>query len=65
MTSHDWKRVKDIFLGALERRPEELTSYLSEACGDNESLRSEIERLLAHDSKTGDFLVPPERTAVV
>src|SRR5262249_33777947 len=35
---------------------EDRAAHLDQACGDNESLRHEVESLLAADGKVGDFL---------
>ncbi|HZW09796.1 MAG TPA: serine/threonine-protein kinase [Phycisphaerales bacterium] len=53
------ERVKGIFLDALEVREAERGAYLREACGGDDALRAEVERLLAHEREAG-FLTPPE-----
>jgi hypothetical protein len=42
-----WDSVKDLFGAALEVGREQRSAFLREACGSNESLRAEIESLLA------------------
>ncbi len=49
--------VKSIFGQALERPdPVSRAAYLAEACGENASLRAEVEGLLAAMERAGDFL---------
>ena len=42
-----WKHVEDIFQSAIEQSPDERVRFLNEACNGNESLRREVESLLA------------------
>jgi len=48
--SDHWKRIQDIFQGALDLPTSERSEYLARACGDDHELRSEVESLLANDS---------------
>jgi WD40 repeat protein/serine/threonine protein kinase len=51
-----------IFFAALEKgTPEERVAYLDAACGDDQSLRQRVERLLAAHPQVGSFLEPPAR----
>ena len=59
MTPDKWERVKEIFEGALERSPEKRLEFLAEACGGDESLLGEVQRLLAEDDRASDFLNSP------
>src|SRR5262250_1481518 len=43
----DWDQVADLFNAALERTPAERPAFLRTACGQNESLRAELESLLS------------------
>lgn len=54
MNSKNFKRAKQIFQAALDIAPEDRTEFLDEACGGNEDLRREVERLL--DSYDSGFL---------
>ena len=49
MTIDRWKRIEEIFQGALERPASERSAYVTRACGGDEELRAEIESLLASD----------------
>jgi serine/threonine protein kinase len=58
-TKAEWQRVKDLFGAALERTPAERAAFLREACGEDASVREEVESLLeAHDS-AGEILEHP------
>jgi serine/threonine protein kinase len=56
MDENRWQRVEQLYHGALEQPPEGRSEYLSQACGDDEDLRREIEELLAYDG-TRDKLI--------
>jgi len=50
-TKQEWEKIKELFGAALERDPSQRPAFLDEACGQDLSLRSEIESLLhAHDT---------------
>src|SRR5687767_7831440 len=57
MTSSNWQKVKEIFNSALELPPEERSAYLDDACGADNDLRSEVEKLL--DSYRSRFMEAP------
>src|SRR5579863_1831637 len=51
-----WEQVKELFALALERDPKERSSFLSQACGGDDSLRTEIESLLSSFDGASTFL---------
>jgi hypothetical protein len=55
---HNWETVKALFDAALEKEPEQRSSFLEERCPDA-SLRGEVERLLAEHDQAGAFLSTP------
>jgi Tol biopolymer transport system component len=60
MTTHDrWQRIKEIFQSAQERTPAERIEFLNEVCGDDQSIREEVEALLTADDSNDDFLSAP------
>jgi serine/threonine protein kinase/Tfp pilus assembly protein PilF len=59
-----WQRVKEIVGAALERRPEERTAFLDEACLNDVALRPEIESLLAAHVEAGVLSENPWVTTV-
>ena len=59
MTPERWQQVKEIFQSALERAPGERSAFLANACGGDESLRKEVESLIASHEKDGSFIDSP------
>ncbi len=60
MITHDkWQRIKEIFQSAQERTPAERFDFLNEVCGDDPSIREEVEALLTADDSNEDFLSAP------
>jgi serine/threonine protein kinase len=59
MTPERYQRIGQLFDEALERPTEERSAYLDRACGDDADLRSDVEKLLARHSASGDFLSRP------
>ncbi|MCB1032344.1 MAG: serine/threonine protein kinase, partial [Acidobacteria bacterium] len=50
--SDRWQQAKELFEAALEHPPEERTSFLQQACGDDLALRAEVESLLEADDRS-------------
>ena len=60
MTPERWQRVKELLGPALELDSTKRADYLDQACGNDPSLRPDLERLLAAEQKAGpDFLRDP------
>ena len=61
MNPERWEQIKDLFGSALEREPGERSAFLREACGEDESLRAELESLLAScgPDTFPEYRVPP------
>lgn len=60
MITHDrWQRIKEIFQSAQEKTPTERIEFLDEVCGDDKSIREEVEALLTADDSNEDFLSAP------
>jgi tetratricopeptide (TPR) repeat protein/predicted Ser/Thr protein kinase len=60
-----WQQVKAVLAGALERAPDERANYLNQVC-EEESLKSEVESLLAAHQEAGDaFLEFPDRETYI
>ncbi|MBI1917139.1 MAG: serine/threonine protein kinase [Planctomycetes bacterium] len=56
----DLKRVKEIFLAAVEKAdPQERAAFLREACGGEAALRQQVEGLLGQHEQAGSFLESP------
>ena len=47
LTPERWRKIKEIFSLTLEREASQRMAFLDEACAGDESLRSEVESLLA------------------
>ena len=52
----EWRQVKEIFGDALEIAPENRLLFLDEVCADDESLRREVESLLASSESDSLFM---------
>lgn len=59
MTPERYQEVKRILGEALERRPEERTTFLTDACSGDPELRHEVDSLLGADAAAGEFLTQP------
>ncbi len=59
MTPERWQQVKAIFSSGIQYEPEERAAFLSQACGGDEWLRSEVESLIASHEKDGSFIDSP------
>ena len=59
MKPERWQQVDQLFQAALEREPEERAAFISEACGGDDSLRREVEALLAADGQAGSLIEAP------
>src|SRR6476469_7337487 len=56
MTPERWQQLKQLFQSALERNPAERSAFLSQACADDEVLRSEVESLISSHDQAGDSI---------
>ncbi|MFT7464098.1 MAG: serine/threonine protein kinase, partial [Pseudohongiellaceae bacterium] len=45
----DWGQLAELFHQALERTPDERSSFLDKACGEDQALRRELDEMLAAD----------------
>ncbi|MGH9958451.1 MAG: serine/threonine-protein kinase, partial [Pyrinomonadaceae bacterium] len=59
MTPEQWQKVKEVFESALERAPGERSAFLDGACDGDESLRGEVESLLASYEEGESFMERP------
>jgi Tol biopolymer transport system component len=58
MTPERWKRVEELYYGALARAPGDRAAFLTDACLEDEPLRGEVESLLKETDAEG-FLDGP------
>src|SRR6516225_10222256 len=61
MSDNRWQRIEDIFHRAVELAPKARPDFLNEVCAADESLRLEVESLLAHESEEGSTFMGPAR----
>ena len=60
-----WQRLDELFQAAIAGPREERPAFLAEACGGDDGLRNQLDRLLrAHDRSTG-FLETPVATVAL
>ena len=59
MTPERWRQVEEIFQGALDRVPDQRTQYVLEACGNDETLRRDVQLLLSQHDSAGELLDVP------
>ena len=57
--SERWHRTKQLFEGALDLTPADRAALLEKECGDDETLRRDVESLLESDDHAGDFIEDP------
>lgn len=64
MTPERWEQVEGILNAALDSPADEREAFLTGACGDDLSLRHQIEYLINCYEQAGDFIkAPPAATA--
>jgi eukaryotic-like serine/threonine-protein kinase len=54
-----WRKIEQLYHSALEREGSRRAAFVEQECAGDESLRREVESLLAHAGDTGDFLAAP------
>ncbi|MEA2274863.1 MAG: eukaryotic-like serine/threonine-protein kinase, partial [Solirubrobacteraceae bacterium] len=59
MPDTKWQDVRQIFDAALRRRPEERRGFINQACGDDKTLRAEVESLLSSIDSAESFMETP------
>ena len=57
--TEEWERITALFGAARLLDPDQRTAFLDVACGENASLRDEVERLLAESHHPDSFLEEP------
>jgi serine/threonine protein kinase/tetratricopeptide (TPR) repeat protein len=58
-TKQQWEKIKEVFGGALECNASGRAAFLDQACGDDRSLRQEVESLIkAHESSSNLWQYP-------
>jgi len=59
MSPERWNKIKNLFHSALERKGRARGAFLSQACGDDDDLRSQVEVLITAHESAPMFLEEP------
>jgi serine/threonine-protein kinase len=59
MRPERWQQIKALLDSALEREPDQRSTFLAAACGDDESLRNQVESLIISHDQAGAFIEDP------
>ena len=59
METARWRRIEELFHSALEREGSGRPAFVEQACDGDQSLRREVESLLAEAGDTENFLETP------
>src|SRR5262245_35121771 len=59
MNPEKWRQVERLYHSALQREAEQRASFLATACEGDDSLRREVESLLAHQSQAENLMEAP------
>ncbi len=59
MKSERWQQIDKLVETALEQEESQRAAFLEEACAGDETLRQEVETLLAAHNQVGDFIEAP------
>ena len=59
MTPERWEQIGNLYEEARKLSPETRAEFLDQTCAEDESLRREVESLLAAEAVVGDFIVNP------
>ncbi|MGH9760369.1 MAG: serine/threonine-protein kinase, partial [Blastocatellia bacterium] len=59
MQPERWQQIDRLLDEALELAPEQRAAFLDRACAGDDSLRKEVESLLAHDERISGFIAAP------
>ncbi|HEY0380430.1 MAG TPA: protein kinase [Pyrinomonadaceae bacterium] len=59
MTPERWKQIEEVFQTALDLPPVERRRYIVEACTGDDTLREQVEALVAQHDQAGDFIEEP------
>ena len=59
MEPERWQKIERLYNAALEQPASLRTAFVAEACAGDESLRKDVESLLAQTEETGSFLEGP------
>jgi len=56
MKPERWQQVEQLYQSALKQDPSQRAAFLEECCAGDESLRQEVESLLAYEPQAASFM---------
>lgn len=56
MKPERWREIEELFHSALQRPPNEQSSFIEQTCGDDIELKQQVEILLVSLEESGDFI---------
>lgn len=59
MKNERWQQVENLYHATIEKDPRDRSAFLDQACGGDETLRHEVESLLAFDAHAEQFIEAP------
>src|SRR6202043_1998994 len=59
MDAERWEKIERVFHAALQAEPSRRAAILEDSCAGDESLRREVESLLAHHENAETFIETP------
>src|SRR3984893_9984667 len=59
MDAERWQKIERVFHAALQAEPSRRAAILEDSCAGDESLRREVESLLAHHKNAETFIETP------
>jgi eukaryotic-like serine/threonine-protein kinase len=65
MTPNRWRLISQVYSAAREREPSQRTAFLDQECAGDETLRRDLEALLAEDSAAARFVEQPALNAAM
>jgi len=65
LTPEQWHRIEHLCLAALDQSQADRPQFLARACGEDQELRSQVERLITSYEESGSFLEAPLRFAAL
>jgi hypothetical protein len=65
LTPEKWHRIEHLCLAALDQSQADRPQFLERACGEDQELRSQVDRLIASYKESESFLETPLRSAAL
>src|SRR5215469_9798802 len=65
MTRERWHRIEELFHAAQEREPSSRDAFLTEACGEDQELKREVQALLKRDRESQNAILDQTATELL